>query len=89
MTFDTTQLIIGLIGFMLGNITGYLAHDIMKKSFNMNEQSSKNLLLITVTLIWAISMLVDVISVSYEVPIAVHGLLGAIVGFFFYRPKTQ
>ena len=53
----------------------------------MSEESSKNFLLITVTLIWALSMVVDIVSTSYDVPIAVHGILGAIVGFFFYRPK--
>ena len=89
MAFETTQLAIGIISFILGNVSGYLTHDIMKKSLNMSEESSKNFLLVTVTLIWAISMLVDVISPTYDVPVAVHGLLGAIVGFFFYRPKNQ
>lgn len=87
MALDTTQLIIGIIGFTLGNLSGYMMHDVMKKTLNMNEESSKNFLLVTVTLIWAISMLVDVISPTYDVPVAVHGLLGAIVGFFFYKPK--
>lgn len=89
MELQSSQLIIGIVSFMLGNVSGYLMHDVLKKSFNMNEESSKNFLLVTVTVIWAMSMVVDVVSVNYDVPIAVHGLLGAIVGFFFYRPKNN
>lgn len=87
MTEPNVTAIIGLVAFFLGNISGYLMHDILKKTLNMSEESSKNFLLITVTLIWALSMVVDIVSTSYDVPIAVHGILGAIVGFFFYRPK--
>lgn len=83
------NIIVGLVAFFLGNVSGYLLHDILKRSLNMSEESSKNFLLITVTLIWALSMLVDILSPTYDVPIAVHGILGAIVGFFFYRPKQQ
>ncbi len=85
----TNQLIIGIVGFFFGNVSGYLLHDILKKTLNMNEDSSKNFLLIIVTLIWAVSMLVDIISPTYDVPVAVHAIMGAIVGFFFYRPKTE
>lgn len=82
------QAIIAIIAFVLGNCSGYLLHDLLKKSFNLSEDGSKNFLLVTVTLVWSISMLVDLVSPTYDVPIAVHGLLGAIVGFFFYRPKS-
>lgn len=77
-----------LIAFIFGNVTGYLFHDFLKKTLNMNEEASKNFLLLTVTIIWAVSMVVDIISPSYDVPVAVHALMGAIVGFFFYRPKN-
>ena len=81
----TNQLIIALTAFLLGNVSGYLLHDVLKRTIKMSDDSSKNFLLVVVTLVWAISMLVDIVSPEYEVPIAVHGLLGAIVGFFFYR----
>lgn len=87
MSFDTSNLIVGLIAFFIGNVSGYLAHNTLKRTFNMDENVSKNFLLVTITLIWAVSMIVDLFSPTYEVPIAVHGILGAIVGFFFYRPK--
>lgn len=86
MTFDYTNLAIAVLFFFFGNISGYLLHDRMQKVFNMSEENSKNFLLVSVTLIWAASMIVDVISPVYDVPVAVHGLMGAIVGFFFYKP---
>lgn len=89
MTLETSQLAIGIVCFVLGNATGYITHDVMKKSLNMNEESSRNFLIVTITIIWSISMIVDVLSATYDVPIAVHGLLGAIVGFFFYKPKQN
>lgn len=76
-----------LFAFLIGNVSGYLFHDVLKKSFNMSESSSKNFLLVMVTIMWTISMIYDILSPSYDVPVAVHALMGAIVGFFFYRPK--
>lgn len=84
---ENTSLIIGVVTFILGNITGYFLHDFFKKSLMMNEDNSKNLLLLSVTVIWVISMLVSIINPAYQVPVAVHGIMGVIVGFFFYRRK--
>lgn len=80
-------LIIGIITFVTGNLSGYLFHDFLKKSVGMNEDNSKNLLLLSVTIIWVISMLVSLINPQYQVPVPVHGIMGIIVGFFFYRAK--
>lgn len=85
---NMSSIIIAIISFFLGNICGYLLHDFLKKSFNMNDDASKKFLMIVVTLVWAMSMVVDIASASYDVPLAVHSLLGLIVGFFFYRPKN-
>jgi hypothetical protein len=48
--------------------------------------SKSGFVLTVVTTIWAISMFVDIVSSQYETSPLVHGLMGAIVGFF-YRPK--
>ena len=80
------QMVIGVVSFFLGTVFGYAMHDILKKSFDMTEENSKNFLLVVVTLIWAISMLVGIVNSAYEVPVAVHALMGSIVGFFFYKP---
>lgn len=87
MDTNTQTIITAIIFFVLGNITGYFLHDLLKKTFNMTEEASKNFLLVFVTVIWSIAMLVSLTNVTYEVPVAVHGILGAIVGFFFYKPK--
>ncbi len=85
--FSTNQIIVAIITFFLGNVTGYLLHDILKRTLSMSEEASKTFLVVTITLVWALSMLVDIASPTYDVPVAVHGILGAIVGFFFWRPK--
>ena len=87
MSFEVINIVTGIVIFALGNISGYLFHDFLKSTLNMSENASKNFLLVVVTLIWAIAMIVSVLNSNYEVPIAVHGILGAIVGFFFWRPK--
>ena len=76
-----------LLAFLVGNLSGYLFHDFLKKTLDMSESNSKTFLLVTVTIMWAISMVYDILSPAYDVPVAVHALMGAIVGFFFYRPK--
>lgn len=82
-----SQAAVVILSFIFGNVSGYMLHDTLKRTLNMDEASSKNFLLIVVTIVWACSMLVDIASPNYDVPVAVHALMGAIVGFFFYRPK--
>jgi uncharacterized membrane protein YoaK (UPF0700 family) len=86
---DLSQLVIPIIFFFAGGVSGYLTHDHIKRTVNMTEESSKNFLLVVVTAVWAISMLADLASPNYDVPVAVHAIMGAIVGFFFYRPKGE
>lgn len=86
---NLTPLIIGIIAFVIGNITGYLLHDFFRKSLMMSENLSKNLLVLAVTITWFISMLVSLVNPAYQVPLPVHGIMGIIVGFFFYRAKKE
>ena len=82
------QLITEVIFFIIGNITGYITHDFLKRSMAINDNTSKNILLYVVTFIWGLGMIVSVINPAYNVPVPVHAIMGAIVGFFFYRPKN-
>lgn len=84
-----TTLSIGLITFIMGILTGYVLHDFMKRTLSMSEDSSKNFLLLIVTLIWMLSMLVSIFNPAYQTPIPVHGMMGAIVGFFFYKGRGE
>lgn len=81
--------IIGIVTYALGILSGYIFHDYIRKTLMMDENNSKNLLLLAVTVIWVISMLVSIVNPNYQVPVPVHGIMGAIVGFFFYRGKEN
>lgn len=83
------NLVIGVVAFLLGNVSGYVLHDFMKKTLQIDENDSKNLLVLAVTIVWVVGMLVSVVNPAYQVPLPVHGIMGAIVGFFFYRPKKD
>lgn len=85
----TQQLVVAFITFLLGNLSGYFLHDFLKKSMQISENMSKNFVLLIVSLIWATSMVVGLLNPTYQVPLAVHGLMGAIVGFFFYKPNSN
>lgn len=89
MDAGTSNIIFGFIGFVIGAITGYFGHDIMKKTLQIDEANSKNFLLFVVTIVWAVGMIVGIVNPAYQVPIPVHALMGAIVGFFFYKPKQS
>ena len=79
--------VVPLLAFLAGNVSGYLLHDRLKRTFEMSEDSSKRFLMVCITLVWVASMIISLVDQDYEVPVAVHGLLGVIVGFFFYKPK--
>lgn len=80
--------IIGLVGFFGGFVTGYIIRDLRLMMKTDGTRDSGGVVLLVVTAIWAASMLVDIISPNYETSPLVHGLMGAIVGYF-YRPKTN
>lgn len=86
---ESVTIIIGIITFILGNVCGYFLHDFFKKTLMIGENTSKNLLLLAVTIIWVLSMLVSLVNPAYQVPIPVHGIMGIIVGFFFYNPNQR
>lgn len=81
----TSTLIIGLLSFVAGFITGFVFRGIKDKR---GDTDNNSIVLMIVTVIWALSMLVDIISPEYETSPLVHGLMGAIVGFF-YKPFSR
>ena len=85
----TSQFVIALAAFVLGWGGGYFTHDFMKRFLNMDENFGKNFLMVIVTCVWAISVIVDLASPAYEVPLPLHTIMGVIVGFFFYRPRDK
>ena len=78
-------IIIGIVSYTGGLISGIL----FQKYFRPEEETKRgDVVLIVVTLVWAVSMLIDIMSTQYETSPLVHGLMGAIVGFF-YRPQNK
>ena len=76
-----SSLVFSIVAYMLGFATGYFVKskvDELKTPINKST-----LVLVTVSLIWAISMIIDIVSDQYETSPYVHGLMGAIVGFFY------
>lgn len=80
------SVIVGITGYFLGIITGYFVRDrLIKRSL---DDLGGNFVLYVVTMIWALSMIIDFLSPEYETNVLVHGLMGAIVGFF-YKPQKD
>lgn len=76
-------IIVGFVTYGLGIFTGYLLRGFIDSG--IKDRSPNTMVLFAVTVVWVISMFVDILSPSYETPTLVHGLMGAIVGFF-YKP---
>lgn len=68
-------------GLILGVIAGWLLRGkyVEKKMAN----SERTIIAMVVLAIWVISTLVDIATVEYTTPFAIHGIFGAIVGFFY------
>jgi len=87
---DTTRLIIGIVSYLLGILTG-----IIIKSLIGNKITPKNdkwIVLLVVTSVWAASMIMELINPTYHTNPMVHGLMGSIVGFFYKfeaKPKED
>lgn len=78
-------LIVGISSYVGGLLSGYFISRYYKPA---TETKNSDTVLLVVTAIWALSMIIDIISPQYETSPLVHGLMGAIVGFF-YRPTQQ
>jgi len=77
------SLTVGIVSYAAGVLSGYFMRGFIREK--IVKDSGNNLVLIVVTAIWAASMLVDIASSTYTTSPLVHGLMGAIVGYF-YKP---
>jgi ABC-type spermidine/putrescine transport system permease subunit II len=84
---DTGNYILtAIISYALGIITGIFLKE--KVFRNKDVTQANSLVLVVVTMMWAVSMMFDIISPDYDTSPLVHGLMGAIVGFF-YKPGGE
>lgn len=86
-TGPTSYIIIAGISYILGIVTGIF----IKERFMKNREvaQANNFVLVVVTIIWAMSMIYDIVSPTYDTSPMVHGLMGAIVGFFYKPVKKE
>lgn len=83
----TLTIITAFVSYLGGLISGFVMAKLWQYSKTGTTDAIRGeLVLFVVTMIWAVSMIVDIISPQYETSPLVHGLMGAIVGFF-YKPK--
>lgn len=69
------------VGVLLGFVIGWFVHKhVSRKGI---EDWERGLITIVVTTAWAISVVLDVVLLNYETPIAVHAVMGLVVGYFF------
>lgn len=87
--FSSSDVTIALAFFAIGLTVGYCLRSwIFKVNKGIWHVSDSQIILYAVAGIWVISMIFDIFSPIYETSPLVHGLMGAIVGFF-YKPLNK
>ena len=76
--------VITTTSYFIGLCSGILINRFFNKQ--LSDVKNNTIVLLIVSFVWAISMIVDILSPTYETSPLVHGLMGAIVGFF-YKPN--
>lgn len=84
-TIEINTLVTAVISYGLGFLSGYCGRGFIKK---IDTYNSSSFILIIVSIVWAISVIVDMISPAYETSPLIHGLMGAIVGYY-YKNKYE
>lgn len=72
-----------LVGFSIGFSAGWITRGLRDKS--QTNIDNEKVIALLVAFIWAISVIADIINPSYDTPIALHGLMGGIVGFYYKK----
>lgn len=76
-----------LIGLMMGFVLGWVVHKHVSSREIKNWERA--LITIVVTFAWAISLILDVVVAGYDTPVAVHGVMGLVAGYFFEGGVTD
>lgn len=78
---------ISLVAYLMGFASGFIIGKFLSRRGVKIDEGK--IVFIVVTVIWATSMLVDILNPEYETSTLVHGIMGAIVGFFYKPGKTK
>ena len=87
MTPTVLNVSIALVSYIVGVVSGIFLRDKILSGVKQVEQNT--FVLVVVTSIWAFSMLFDILNPEYTTNPLVHGLMGAIVGFFYKPTKGK
>lgn len=75
-----TELLTALLVFVLGFATGYFAGICIREA---TQVQIRHAIAIVIAFAWFVSLLASVLDPGYQTPIAVHGMMGAVVGYLF------
>lgn len=70
-----------IAGAFVGTAIGWFAHKHYTKTELANWERS--FITVIVTMAWVVSVILDIALDSYETPVAVHGVMGVVAGYFF------
>ena len=70
-----------LVGAILGMIAGWFGHKHISKNEIANWERA--MITVVVSFAWGMSVILDVALSTYETPVALHGVMGMVVGYFF------
>lgn len=76
-----------IVGVLIGFVIGWFVHKHISKTGMDNWE--RGLITVIVTCAWAISVVLDVVLLQYETPVAVHAVMGLVVGYFFEGSITD
>lgn len=68
-------------GVLTGFIGGWLLHKRLSKKEIENWERA--MITVVVTTAWATSLVFDIAVAGYDTPVAVHGVMGLVAGYFF------
>jgi hypothetical protein len=85
-------IIVAATSYVLGVATGYYGCSLVKGGkiyVDGVKFDYRNVVILVVSIGWLASVLVSVANPAFKVDIALHGLMGAIVGYFFKQKQNE
>lgn len=73
-------ILVGIAFLFLGIIVGWL---LTREQKTFTKTDLRILIAILVTMIWAMSIIAEILIVTYTVSVLTHGIMGAVVGYLF------
>lgn len=79
---------VAIFSYIFGIFSGFYIRSFVDKKLQGKLEGSY-IILIVISSVWLLSMVVDILSASYETSPLVHGLMGVIVGFFYKAERAN